>query len=464
MARKYLVPIDLSKQELLNARIQNLASAPSSPVSGQVYYDTGVNKFGVYNGTSWIYMGDADLSNLVDKTTAQTIAGVKTFTSFPVTPSSAPTTDYQTANKKYVDDEITAAGGYNDEAAQDAIGTILTDTSSANFTYSDGTPSITLDVLDSPLLNGNNAAYYKSRANHTGTQTASTISDFDTEVEANTDVAANTAARHTHANKAILDATTASYTTADETKLDYITITQAVDLDAIETRVNELDASVVLKGSWDASSGSFPASTEAGWSYVVSVDGTVDGVEFKTGDRLLSLVDSASTSTYAANWLKLDYTDRVNTVNGQTGTVVLDTSDVDATTNRNYVTDAQATVIGNTSGTNTGDEPDGSTTTKGIVELATTTEAKAASSSSVVVTPAGLATFTQKYSEDVGDNSATAITVTHGLGTKDVVVSVRDASSDDEVVCDIQAATTNTVVLTFGVAPTTDQYRVVIIG
>ena len=132
--------------------------------------------------------------------------------------------------------------------------------------------------------------------------------------------------------------------------------------------------------------------------------------------------------------------------------------------NRNYVTDAQATVIGNTSGTNTGDEPDGSTTTKGIVELATTTEAKAASSSSVVVTPAGLATFTQKYSEDIGDGSTTAITVTHGLGTKDVVVSVRDASSDDEVVCDVQAATTSTVVLTFGVAPTTDQYRAVIIG
>lgn len=36
----------------------------------------------------------------------QTIAGVKTFTSFPVTPSSAPTTDYQTPNKKYVDDNI----------------------------------------------------------------------------------------------------------------------------------------------------------------------------------------------------------------------------------------------------------------------------------------------------------------------------------------------------------------------
>jgi hypothetical protein len=34
----------------------------------------------------------------------QSIAGIKTFSSFPVTPSSYPTTDYQTANKKYVDD------------------------------------------------------------------------------------------------------------------------------------------------------------------------------------------------------------------------------------------------------------------------------------------------------------------------------------------------------------------------
>jgi len=34
----------------------------------------------------------------------ETIAGVKTFSSFPVTPSAAPTADYETANKKYVDD------------------------------------------------------------------------------------------------------------------------------------------------------------------------------------------------------------------------------------------------------------------------------------------------------------------------------------------------------------------------
>lgn len=39
----------------------------------------------------------------------QTISGTKTFSSFPVTPSSAPTSDYEVANKKYVDDEITAS-------------------------------------------------------------------------------------------------------------------------------------------------------------------------------------------------------------------------------------------------------------------------------------------------------------------------------------------------------------------
>jgi len=41
----------------------------------------------------------------------QTVAGVKTFSSFPVTPSAAPTTDYQAANKKYVDDQISGATG-----------------------------------------------------------------------------------------------------------------------------------------------------------------------------------------------------------------------------------------------------------------------------------------------------------------------------------------------------------------
>lgn len=127
------------------------------------------------------------------------------------------------------------------------------------------------------------------------------------------------------AYSSVLANTTASFTTTDEAKLDYITVTQAVDLDTIEARVNELDAAVVLKGGWDASSGSFPGAgaAQSGWSYIVTVAGTVDGVAFSINDRLLAYADNASTTTYAANWLKLDYTDQVLSVDGQTGAVNL---------------------------------------------------------------------------------------------------------------------------------------------
>lgn len=54
------------------------------------------------------------------------------------------------------------------------------------------------------------------------TQSASTITDFDTEVSNNVDVSANTSARHSHSNKSVLDNTTASYTTTEKTKLSGI--------------------------------------------------------------------------------------------------------------------------------------------------------------------------------------------------------------------------------------------------
>jgi hypothetical protein len=44
-----------------------------------------------------------------------------------------------------------AANNYTDEQAQDAIGTILADTATIDFTYADGTPSITADVKDNSI-------------------------------------------------------------------------------------------------------------------------------------------------------------------------------------------------------------------------------------------------------------------------------------------------------------------------
>lgn len=109
---------------------------------------------------------------------------------------------------------------------------------------------------------------------------------------------------------------------------DNITVTQAVDLDAIEARVNALDASVVLMGGWNASTALFPASTNAGESWVCVVAGTVDGIPFSINDRIVALVDGAPNNSYAGNWLHLDYNDLVSSVAGKTGVVTLVEADI----------------------------------------------------------------------------------------------------------------------------------------
>jgi len=75
-----------------------------------------VDMVGIYfwQGVAWVYVGGGGgmaqhanewhTPDMVSTEGDQSIAGVKSFSSFPVTPSAAPTTDYQAANKKYVDD------------------------------------------------------------------------------------------------------------------------------------------------------------------------------------------------------------------------------------------------------------------------------------------------------------------------------------------------------------------------
>lgn len=79
MAKKFLVNLDLAKNQILNAAIQNLSSAPSSPVQGQVYYNTGDNRIYFWDGTAWIDMS-GDIRDVIGGAglTAATSNGVIT--------------------------------------------------------------------------------------------------------------------------------------------------------------------------------------------------------------------------------------------------------------------------------------------------------------------------------------------------------------------------------------------------
>jgi len=111
--------------------------------------------------------------------------------------------------------------------------------------------------------------------------------------------------------------------------------------------------------------------------------------------------------------------------------------------------------------------PSASETTAGIAEIATQAETDAGTDDARIVTPLKLATWSgriKKYSVAIGDGSATSYTVTHNLASRDVQVTVYNASTYDEVITDVTHATTNTLTIVFASAPASNAYRVVVIG
>ncbi len=76
---KHLNHVDFNRLEVRNAVLQNLATAPSNPKKGQVYFDNAINKELSWDGTSWISRG-SELTAADIKTLYESNADTNAFT------------------------------------------------------------------------------------------------------------------------------------------------------------------------------------------------------------------------------------------------------------------------------------------------------------------------------------------------------------------------------------------------
>jgi hypothetical protein len=70
----------------------------------------------------------------------------------------------------------------------------------------------------------------------------------------------------------------------------------------------------------------------------------------------------------------------------------------------------------------------------------------------------------RKFSQSVGNGSLLTFAISHGLATQDVLVQIYDNGSLAQVEADVVHTSTSVVTVNFTVAPTTNQYRVVVMG
>jgi hypothetical protein len=463
MARKFLVGIDLNKNELQNAVIQNLGTAPASPAAGQIYYNTVDNQLYIYNGTRWEVAGNAIQSGLLGSRPA------------------ANTVD---------------------------AGTIYYATDTYLFYYSDGSTWTQTNAFGTVTAqttygasSGNGSATTYARADHThGTPALGTATPNAISGAAGSAGTATVPSKedHTHAFTPSQNLSMATYkltnlgTPTDGTDavtktyadgklaLTGGTMTGAIAMGAnkitgLDTPVADTDAAnkgyvdSVAQGL-DTKASVVAATTTNGTLATAFANGqVVDGVTLATGNRILikNQTDETANGIYvvAATGAPTRSTDmndgtefpsayvfvEQGTTNADTGWVCTNNSPVTlGVTNivwaqfsgaGTYVAGDGLTLVGNTFAVGAGTGISVGADTVGI-------------NTAVVVT---------KYAASVGDGAATSYTVTHNLNTRDVVVTIYDNSSPyAEVIADVQHTTVNTVTVLFTVAPTSNQYRVVV--
>ena len=496
MARKFLVGIDLNKNELSNAVIQNLASAPASPVAGQIYFNTSDGEIYYYDGTAWVsVLNESEvISGLYANRPAASTAGRLFFA-----------TDQQIM---YFDTgsawlQVSNFGAVTAQTTYGASSGSGSSTDYARADHTHGTPSLTNTTPQALAIGGAGAVgtgTAPSREDHThampsfGNVTAETTFGGSSANGTGTSVARND---HTHGtpvhdntahsainlnalatptadlnlnNYKITNLATPTLSTDAATKAYVDGVAEGLHIHAASYAATTANLNATYS---NGTAGVGATLTNAGANAAFTTDGVSPSInarilvrlqtaQAQNGIYVLSTVGDGSTP-----WVLTRATDFDTAAEMSGG----DFTFVDAGStlaNTGWVSVDEVNTVGTDpvvfqqfSGAGT------YTASDGVLLTGTNFTGVVVASGGLSVGATGFQLDTtiavRKYAADVGDGSATTYTVSHNLGTKDVIVSVYDNSTPfAEVICDVQHTSTTAITLLFSVAPTSNQYRVVV--
>ena len=272
-----------------------------------------------------------------------------------------------------------------------------------------------------------------------------------------------------------LNGTGVSATAAELNKLDGFTgvvadLNYAKDLRATGVTTAEFDkldgltASTAELNKIDGFTGGAADLNYAATLRATGVTGTefdyLDGVTSNIQTQLNSkqaTVSGGTGITFSSNTVNLDYAGTDNFVLSAT-----DNSATDLTTEDYILVHKDSTGnVGRVKYTDIPGVGDAATTSAaGIVELATNAETRAGTSTTRVLTPANLSHI--KYIATIGDGSATSYTVTHGLGSRRVMVQMYDSSTYETVYAQVVRTSINEITVDFNNAPAANDVTVMV--
>jgi hypothetical protein len=467
MARLFVTDINLNKNELQNARIQNLQTAPSAPVLGQIYYNNIDNVMYYYNGLSspdgpWMPMSGS--TEVITDVILSTVKGGVGLTEVADDANNIITLD--------LDNTAVTAGSYG---SQTKIPTFTVDAQGRLTAAGEVDVATTLDLIVDGGATGAINLLTEDLSVLGGEGIDVTISD-------NTITIAGEDATST--NKGVASFNETAFTVTN----GHVNLTAfANNIDANGNRITELGepvnpqdaatknyvdtavAGLVWKDSVNLLANTNIALTGATGTLVVDGHSALDSTD--VGYRLLLIAQTTVSEkgiyTYTDDGTNytLVRSEDANTAAELIGAAVF----VKEGTNygitswvqsNHYLTDfenqnwvqfsGQGTYLGGA-----GLTLDGNTFNVGSVVGGGIT----VNSDSIQIDATVVA---RKYTSLIGNGTDNPITVTHNLNNQWVNVQVFQGT--ELVEADVTLATANTVTIGFSVTPTQDQFRVVIVG